>query len=68
MFELLLVIASCVAMAKIASADNKSGIIWGCITFGLCLASGLIPLPFVRVFIAFVVSFILMTASNAIFK
>ncbi len=55
-------------MAKIADADDKSGIIWGCITFALCLASLYIPLPFVRVFIAFAASFILMTASNALTK
>lgn len=69
MFELVLLIACCVAMYKIADADDKSGIIWGSITLGLCVAcSYLIPLPFIRIFIAFVASFVLMTVSNIFAK
>lgn len=69
MFELVLLIACCIAMAKIAVADDKSGIIWGCVTLALCVVAGyLIPLPFIRFFIAFAVSFALMTASNIFAK
>lgn len=65
MFELLLLIACCVAMYKIADADDKSGIIWGSITLGLCVVClFIIPLPFIRIFIAFILGFVLMTASN----
>ena len=68
MFELILAIAACVAMAKIASADNKSPIIWAVATFALCVLSILIPLPYVRVLIAFIVAFVAMIASNALSK
>ena len=65
MFELILLVACCVGMYKIADADDKSGIIWACVTFALCMGCiALIPLPFLRIFIAFILGFILMTASN----
>lgn len=65
MFELVLLIACCVAMYKIAEADDKSGIIWASATLALCIGClFLIPLPFIRIFIAFILGFVLMTASN----
>jgi hypothetical protein len=58
MFEIGLAIATCVGMGKIADADGRSPILWGTITLGLCLASLLIPLPFLRMLLAGVVAFI----------
>lgn len=60
MLELLLMIAAVVAMARIASADGHSPWLWGIVTVAACLASAVIPLPFVRVLIAFVVVFVAM--------
>ena len=48
-----------------SEADDKSGIIWASATLALCIAClFLIPLPFIRIFIAFILGFVLMTASN----
>ena len=57
MFELVLALGVCVLMAKIASADDQSAIIWFCVTFAFCVAATLIPLPFLRFMIAGLVSF-----------
>jgi hypothetical protein len=65
MVEIALAIAACGAMAKIADADGRSSIVWGIITLGLCLASGPIPLPFLRILLAFIVAFILMMVAKA---
>ena len=57
MLEIFVCIATIVAMAKIASADDQSPLLWGLITFALVAACVvLIPLPFIRVGIAFVVA------------
>ena len=59
--ELVVAILAIVAMAKIASADDQSPIIWGSVTLlllGACIA--LIPLPFIRVGIAAVAAFVAM--------
>lgn len=58
MFEIGLVIAACVGMSRIADAEGRSGILWGVLTLGLCLASLLIPLPFLRVLLAGVIAFV----------
>ena len=58
MIEIVLGIALCVVMGKIASADNQSPWVWGIVTFVLCAASLLIPLPFLRIGIAGAATFI----------
>ena len=60
MFEIIMCIAVVVAMVRIASADGQSARLWGLITFLLVLASLFLPLPFIRVGIAFVVAFVAM--------
>ena len=57
MFEIIMAIAAVVAMVRIASADGQSTTLWGLITFVLVVASLFIPLPFIRVGIAFVLAF-----------
>ncbi|HEX8833644.1 MAG TPA: hypothetical protein VF719_05560 [Abditibacteriaceae bacterium] len=64
MFELFLIIGATVAMSRLAEEDRGEGFKWGAITFGLCFASFIIPLPFLRVLLACVLSFILMTVMN----
>ena len=63
--EIAIAIAAIGAMAKIADADGRSAIIWGLITFGTCAASIAIPLPFLRILLAFVVAFVLMMVAKA---
>jgi hypothetical protein len=59
-FEIIMAIAAVAAMVKIASADNQSATLWGLVTFLLVVASLFIPLPFIRVGIAFVLAFVAM--------
>lgn len=66
MFELIIVIAMCVVMAKLADAEDRSGILWGSLTLVLCLGSFGIPFPFVRVIAAGVAAFVLMIVSKII--
>ena len=68
MFEIILGIGVCVVMAKIASQDNESGVIWFCVTFALCLGASYSPLPFLRFLIAGGVAFGLMIAYKMIAK
>lgn len=65
MFEIALVVVSCAAMAKIADADGRSGFVWGSITLALCLVSLAVPLPFLRVLLAALLSFVLMMVAKA---
>ena len=60
MFEIVLGIGVCVVVAMIARADERSPVIWFCITFALCLASIFIPIPFLRFLIAGFISFVIM--------
>jgi hypothetical protein len=60
MLELLVAIALIVAMAKIASADDQSPIVWGALTGAIIVGCFFIPLPFLRLGIAFVVAFVAM--------
>ena len=60
MFKIIVGIAAVVAMVRIASADNQSTTLWGLVTFMLVVASLFIPLPFIRVGIAFVLAFLAM--------
>lgn len=63
--EFVIVIAAIVAMAKIADADGRSSIVWGTITFVICAASFAIPLPFLRILLAFIAAFIAMMVAKA---
>ena len=60
MLEIIVGIMAVVAMAKVASADNQSPIIWGSVTFVLVIACLFIPMPFLRVGLAFVLAFVAM--------
>jgi hypothetical protein len=65
--EFILGIVMCFAVAKIASADDQSGILWGILAFVILLGSCMvIPWPFVRVLIAGVAAFVAMIAWKAI--
>lgn len=64
MFEFILIIAAAIAMGRFAETDRNEGLKWGAITFGLGLASLLIPLPFLRVIVAIGISFVLMTVTK----
>jgi hypothetical protein len=66
MLEIILAIGACVVVGKVASADGRSALIWGLITAGICVASLLIPIPFLRILIAFGVAFGIMIAAKAI--
>ncbi len=61
MFELILIVAATIAVGRFAEEDRGEGFKWGAITFGLCCASFLIPLPFLRILLACGLAFILMT-------
>ena len=61
MFEWILIIGATIAMARFAEEDRSEGFKWGAITFGLCLLSLAIPLPLLRIGLACVASFVLMT-------
>ena len=64
MFEILLIIAASIGMGRFGEADRGEGTKWAAITFGLGLASLLIPLPFLRVLLACGLSFVLMTVTK----
>lgn len=66
MFEFLLIIAACVAMSRLAESDGHPGVLWGGITFVVCLACLFIPIPFLRVGIGCAVVFGLMTYTNKV--
>jgi hypothetical protein len=60
MLELIVGVLAIVAMGKIASADNQSPIIWGSVTLLLVIGCMFIPMPFLRVGVAFVLAFVAM--------
>ena len=60
MFEIIMAIAAVVAMVRIASAAGQSTALWGLVTFLLVVASLFLPLPFIRVGIAFIAAFVAM--------
>ena len=68
MIELILAIILIVTMARVAVADNQSGALWGCaclvITF-LCFA---IPIPFARVLIAGILTWVAMITYKIAFN
>ena len=66
MIEIAVGLGVCFIMAKIADMDRMSPIIWFVITFALCLAALLIPIPYARFLIAGFVSFIVMIVYKAV--
>jgi hypothetical protein len=64
MFEILFAVAATVAMGRFAEADRGEGLKWGAITFALCLASFIIPIPFLRILLACGIAFGLMTVGK----
>ena len=67
MFELLVIVGATIGMSRMAEADRGEGFKWGAITFGLCLLSLLIPLPFLRILVAIGVAFAWMTFGKKTF-
>lgn len=67
MFELILIVAASIAMGRFAEADRNEGLKWGLITFALCLVTMVIPIPFLRIGLALLISFVLMTVSKKTF-
>jgi hypothetical protein len=63
--EIILAIAACGAMAKIAAADGRSPIAWGTITLAVCAASLAVDMPFLRVLLAFLVAFVALMVVKA---
>ena len=66
--ELMLVVAAVVFMVKVADAENKSCWFWGALTLGLCVLSGTLPLPYLRILIATIISFVIMVVQNLLAK
>ncbi len=64
MYEILLMLAASVAIGRLAEKDGHPSVVWGIITFVLCLLSLFIPLPFLRIGIACGVVFGLLTWIN----
>ena len=59
----VLIIASAVAMGRIASSEGRSSLGWGCVTGLICyLCATIIPLPLLDIGIGLVISFIIMMA------
>jgi len=66
MFEIIVIVAACVAMYRIADSDGLSPWAWVGITLALCVASFVIPLPLVRVAVAAVLAFVGMIAYKVV--
>ena len=56
MLELVVGIMAVAAVAKVAAADNQSPILWGSLTLALVVGCMFIPMPFLRVGLAFVLA------------
>ena len=69
MLELIVLAAMVVLMVKIADFEDESKLLWGFITFALCGGSLLvIPLPFFRIVIAGVVTFVIFMVYRIVAK
>jgi len=68
MLELGIGLGVCIIMAKIASEDNESAAIWFCLTFALCVATSVMPLPYLRYLIAGGASFGLLVTYKIVAK
>ena len=65
MLELVILVAVCVRMAKIAVSSDESGPAWGGITAAICVVClFLIPWPFARILLAAVIAFIALTVKK----
>lgn len=54
----VILIAAVIAMYRITDMEGKNGILWGILTFVICLGCALlIPLPLLNVFMGFALSF-----------
>lgn len=64
--SLIVLIAAITVIAKCAEMEGKSGTKWGFITFGVCILTSAIPLPFINLVIGFAISFMLLFAAKVI--
>ncbi len=65
--EIALGVCVIVAMVKVAEFENRSGLIWGCVTFALVFcAMWFFGQPYVRVLVAGGLAFGAMTAAKMI--
>ena len=62
MLEIVMIVAACVAMYRIADADEgASTMLWTLITLLLCIAAIMfVPLPLIRIGLALFIAFIAM--------
>jgi hypothetical protein len=60
MIELVMAVAVVVAMVKIADIENQSSLIWGAVAVGMVVLCFMIPMPFLRVVVAGVLSYVAM--------
>ena len=65
MLEIILMVAVCVLMAKVAVNSDEIGPVWGGITAGICVVClFVIPWPFARVLLAAIVAFAALTVKK----
>lgn len=63
----LMVGASCVIMSRVADAEGRNGLMWGALTFAICLGSSiLIPWPLIDIGIGLFLSFMALFAVKVI--
>jgi hypothetical protein len=69
MVGLIVVVAAVVIMTKAAEMEGRSTVLWGAITFILCLLCSIfIPLPLINIVIGLVISYLAMFAVKLIAK
>lgn len=68
MFEIILTIGLVAGMAKLAAADDRSPLLWGGITLGLCALALFIPFPFFRMLLVAIFVFVAMILAKVITK
>ncbi|HUS92583.1 MAG TPA: hypothetical protein VM695_12075 [Phycisphaerae bacterium] len=68
MIEIVLYCVVVGLMAQVARMENRSAILWGGFTALVCVGTVFIPLAFLRVLIAAVVSFLSMTALKMVIR
>lgn len=66
MCELVLLLFTAVAVGRIATADDQSAIIWVSVTILLGFTAMLVPLPYLRMVLVFILVFALMIAYKAL--
>ena len=64
--SIIVLIAAITIIAKCAELEEKSGTKWGFITFGICVLTSAIPLPYLNIVIGFAISFMLLFAAKVI--